>query len=738
MGVWIAGVIALATLVSYFHLLRSVRDEALAQLARYVEARAPREQALFVLAEDNHALLKTSLEERIRAWSHEDPSARFDSLYVREPDGAIRCRLENFDGMKMPGGMVSEGVEPDDDLRRRFVASFDVLAQHGPAMHVRFTNTYISLPEGAISIYWPDYPDWCRKVAPMLSVVRTRKSQANPPSDSSELWRSSQRDKNPERRMVWSNIYRDKVSKGWVVSISTPVDIEGRLVATIGHDVLLEELMARTVNDHLPDAYNIIFRDDGTLIAHPELMKDGSSNASDVLTATGQQPDASISQEQRAHLKSTFERVKGRQPGQVIVEDPEYGEYIAVTRLKGPGWYFATVLPQNVVTRPALRAARYVLGVGVLSLVLALAIMYRVLNVQLSRPLLAFTRAADQVTAGDFKVSLDTSRNDELGRLASAFQLMTEEVQRREEALRQANEGLEQRVEERTRELKALHQQLVGVARQAGMAEIATNVLHNVGNVLNSVFTSATLAREQLTGMKLEHVGRVGGLLEENQASLATFLTQDERGRVVAPFLIQLGQHLTEDRQEILSLLDDLGRYTAHIGTIVKVQQNYASAPKLHEPVQVAELLEDALRINVTALGRSDIQVERHIAPLPPVVTDKHKVLMILVNLISNARYAMDSVPAGQRLLSLRIDTPVEGRLRVSVTDNGVGIAQEMLTSIFQHGFTTREGGHGFGLHASALAAQDLGGSLVARSEGPGRGATFILELPCQDGGRKA
>ncbi|MFY0573228.1 ATP-binding protein [Cystobacter fuscus] len=113
-------------------------------------------------------------------------------------------------------------------------------------------------------------------------------------------------------------------------------------------------------------------------------------------------------------------------------------------------------------------------------------------------------------------------------------------------------------------------------------------------------------------------------------------------------------------------------------------------------------------------------------------MTDKHKVLMILVNLISNARYAMESVPQGHRLLVLTLDTLVEGRLRVAVTDNGVGIAEDMLTCIFQHGFTTREGGHGFGLHASALAAQELGGSLVAQSEGPGRGATFILELPYQ------
>ena len=192
----------------------------------------------------------------------------------------------------------------------------------------------------------------------------------------------------------------------------------------------------------------------------------------------------------------------------------------------------------------AFRVARYVLLFGVGSLLLELGIMSWVLRQQITRPLVGFTQAADQVAAGDFQVELDTSREDELGRLAHAFRLMAQEVQRREEALRQANEGLEQRVEERTRELQEVHKQLVETARQAGRAEIATNVLHNVGNVLNSVYTSALLARERLAGMKLDSVESVAALLEEHQADSASFLTQDERGRNALPFLERLGQHL--------------------------------------------------------------------------------------------------------------------------------------------------------------------------------------------------
>lgn len=146
--------------------------------------------------------------------------------------------------------------------------------------------------------------------------------------------------------------------------------------------------------------------------------------------------------------------------------------------------------------------------------------------------------------------------------------------------------------------------------------------------------------------------------------------------------------------------------------------------------MSLAELVEDALRINQAALERHCIRVQRQLADVPPVLTEKHKVLMILTNLISNAEHALKVREPGERRLEVVLDRPHSERLRLQVRDNGVGIASEMLTRIFQHGFTTREEGHGFGLHSSALAAQELGGSLLATSEGPDRGATFTLELP--------
>jgi signal transduction histidine kinase len=124
------------------------------------------------------------------------------------------------------------------------------------------------------------------------------------------------------------------------------------------------------------------------------------------------------------------------------------------------------------------------------------------------------------------------------------------------------------------------------------------------------------------------------------------------------------------------------------------------------------------------------VKVVRQLADLPPLLTDKHKTLMILVNLVSNAKYAMDGVPPAERILTVKLERNATGQVRIEVHDNGMGIAPEMLTRIFQYGFTTREEGHGFGLHSSALAAQEMGGALTVHSDGPGRGATFTLELP--------
>jgi signal transduction histidine kinase len=262
------------------------------------------------------------------------------------------------------------------------------------------------------------------------------------------------------------------------------------------------------------------------------------------------------------------------------------------------------------------------------------------------------------------------------------------------------------------------------------MAELATNVLHNVGNVLTSINTSATLLGERLKTLRLQPLVKLAGILEEHRADLATFVTRDERGRHLPEYLGRLGEHLSAERGEMLTMASELHRHVEHIRMIVELQQSYATCSSFVEATSLEELIEDAIRINAAALGRHGVSLERHMISLPRVMVDKHKLLQIVLNLISNAKYALNDNPAGERRLVVRLERPSDDRLRLQVSDNGMGIAPELLTKIFQHGFTTRKEGHGFGLHSCAIAARALGGSLVAHSDGPGKGATFTLELP--------
>ena len=278
-------------------------------------------------------------------------------------------------------------------------------------------------------------------------------------------------------------------------------------------------------------------------------------------------------------------------------------------------------------------------------------------------------------------------------------------------------------------EMGRLNRELMDASRQAGMAEIATGILHNVGNVLNSVNISSSIVVEQLRKSKTPSLARAAQLLTTHKDDVGQFLTQDPKGKQLPGFFVALSEQLTREQAMLTKEMQGLQQNIDHIKQIVAMQQSYAKVSGVLEKLAPHELVEDALRMSSTALARHQIEVVRQFDPVPPALVDRHKVLQILVNLISNAKQALDDRPEGRRL-TLRI-APGEGdSARVEVSDNGAGIPKENLARIFNHGFTTKKTGHGFGLHSGANAAKEMGGSLGVRSDGEGTGATFILELP--------
>lgn len=312
------------------------------------------------------------------------------------------------------------------------------------------------------------------------------------------------------------------------------------------------------------------------------------------------------------------------------------------------------------------------------------------------------------------------------------------EINRVNRALHAANETLEQRVERRTRQLKDAQSELLDSARQAGMAEIATNVLHNVGNVLNSVNISAELVTRKLRSSKALGLGKAMQLINEHKADLGTFLTEDEKGKLLPGYLNQLVDAIAVEQQGMTDELAQLSKSVDHIKDIVSTQQSYAGAATLLEPVHISGLMEDALRMNAGALSRHHVTVVKEYAQVPEILADKHRLLLIMVNLISNAKYAMSNLSDRPRQMTLKVQPLEDNTLQISVKDDGEGIPAENMTRIFTHGFTTRKEGHGFGLHSCALAAVEMNGQLSAHSDGPGLGAVFTLTIPMTPAGSPA
>lgn len=277
-----------------------------------------------------------------------------------------------------------------------------------------------------------------------------------------------------------------------------------------------------------------------------------------------------------------------------------------------------------------------------------------------------------------------------------------------------------------------LQRQLVDASRQAGMAEVATGVLHNVGNVLNSVNVSATVLTEKMRGSKVSGFGRAAEMIRDNQADFARFVTDDAKGKLLPGYLVKLAEHLAGEQQDVLGELTTLSRNLDHVKQIVASQQTMAKTVDVAERFELCDLMEDAVRLSTTDIDKAGATVHWANTACPHLTADRHAVLQILVNLLSNAAKATQGCPTRRLTIGVDATPDADGTdvARVFVSDTGVGIAQGDLKQLFTHGFTTRKDGHGFGLHHSANAAHNLGGRISAASDGVGHGATFTLTLP--------
>jgi signal transduction histidine kinase len=360
-------------------------------------------------------------------------------------------------------------------------------------------------------------------------------------------------------------------------------------------------------------------------------------------------------------------------------------------------------------------ARRIALAVVLLWLgVLCYSIVFSRAFVSPIRAMMDFSR---KVAGGALSERLAITPSGELRELRDYLNQMTADLERREAERKAAAAHAE-----------GMQRELLSVSRMAGMAEIATGVLHNVGNVLNSLNVSVTMISEQVRSSRVGGLTRSIELVDSFPGGLPAFLGT-EKGKVLPTYLSSVSRRLSEENARMLDELASVNRHVDHIKTIVAMQQSYARPTGVNESIVLGTLIDDALRMGESSFAKHGIEIIRDYASTLAVVTDRHKLLQIMINLISNARHALKDRAVPPQQLTVRVRSTGVA-ISIAVIDTGIGIPAENLDRIFQHGFTTKVRGHGFGLHASANAARELGGSLHVASDGPGRGATFTLELP--------
>lgn len=271
--------------------------------------------------------------------------------------------------------------------------------------------------------------------------------------------------------------------------------------------------------------------------------------------------------------------------------------------------------------------------------------------------------------------------------------------------------------------------ELVEKAHKAGMADLATGVLHNIGNILNSVNISTTVLNETLKDSKIPKLLKANNLLNQHQDNLREFLLKDPRGMKLLQYYLKLNDPMDDEYKKLQAHCNRLTDKVRLMLEVIDAQQDFAKVGRISEEVQLEQIIEDTLTLQAGSIERHDLDIEKEFADTDEVNVQKSKLIHILINLFSNAKDAMAKNDISQKKITIRTHQDEES-VYLFISDSGTGIDDKNINKIFNHGFTTKENGHGYGLHTCANYMTEMGGSIKATSKGSGHGATFILTFP--------
>jgi len=714
-------VILLISGISYWHLMRQLASDTQAQLLSYITERGQREETIFKLAEDNHALLHDEFLGQLAAKSG-DSLTPFQKQFFQWSDGTVRnvpagTEAKNFDTTHEPTVFVQAGVELTTDVQKRLGLAKKLVKLYGSGWRDRFLDTYISLPEGAMIVLWPGAA-WGINADPELDIQ-------------AEEWAYlGDKIHNPQRQTLWTGVYSDPVTKDWMVSGETPIDAaNGRHLGTIGHDIVLTRLIERVIDDHLPGTYNLLVRADGQLIAEPHLMAEIRAAAGKLNVQTAEDP----------HLERLFTLAQQTPEKHRVIYNAADREYLAIARLASTNWDLITVYPETLLRAKALDATWFLISLGFASLGLETLLLFTVLQNNIATPLKSLLGATEQLTDGDFEVSLNTDRTDEWGQLATAFTQMAQQLQtaftdleqkviEQEEAqtiILEKTQALEQAFQE----LQKMQLQTVQSEKMSALGNLVAGVAHEINNPVG--FLQGNIKPAQ------EYVQDLLGLIE---------LYQDKFPDADAEIEVEIEaidlEFIREDLPKLLGSMDlgvkRIRKISDGLRTFSRQDYEYKTAFDIHEGIDSTLLI---LKHRTKANDqRPTIKVIKEYGDLAPIDCFPGQLNQVFMNILANAIDAFDEANLGKdygqieaKPNMITIQTLViDEQVQIQIQDNGCGMKPETTERIFEQGFTTKDVGKGTGLGmaiARQIVVEKHGGSLDVQSE-LGQGTSFFIRLP--------
>lgn len=715
----VAGVVLLSAGLSYLHAVLVLQAQAKQELQKYITERGQRESSRFQLAQSNLTLLQERFLLELKQPVSPNLDTEFKQVFLPWNDRTLRNFPQNrptpeFDTLRYPTASVGRTEQGKTtpitpELQHRVMTAYELIGTYGAAWTKQFADLYYVSPENVNINYWRGIP-----------LALTSPSELFQPKE--EFFYVADPQHNPSRRTAWTGGYLDPSVNIWMVSAITPLYQGDRFLGILGHDIVLTELLEKTLSDRQPGTTNMLFRSDGRLIAHPDRMKE-------IQAAQGQLATGKIAD---PHLQRVFQRIKTAPDGINVLDNPQDDEFIAVTQLKGPDWYFVTIYPKSLLAGSAWSSAQFVLISGLSALIIEILLIAAVLRQQIATPLQQLTEASQQWASGNFEIRLDASRQDELGNLAGSFNSMAGQLKTSFDQLENVNAALADRVAELQRTVTVLHQtqaQMVQSEKMSALGNLVAGIAHEINNPIGFLNGSIKNAKEFIQDL-LEHLN-----LYQTHYPTAVAAIQDHAEDIDLEFL-------TADLPKLLASMtgatDRIKGISTSLRTFSRADAEYKVSANLHEGLDSTLLI---LKYRLQANEhRPEIKVVRDYGELPPIACFSGQLNQVFMNILANAIDALDEPNQRPHLAEVQahpnqiiIRTTVEGeRVRIIIADNGIGMPENVRVRIFDHLFTTKSVGKGTGL-GLAIARQiivEKHDGAIAVASTTGKGTEFIIDLP--------